>query len=64
VARYLPAAKLGRAWYVSLKGPDADIKREWQPGDPETEKIVDENEAFDYDRLRAFLQRIRERARQ
>jgi hypothetical protein len=64
VARYLPAARLGRAWYVSLAGPDADDKREWQPGDPETEKILDEHESFDYERLRGFLNRVRERARQ
>jgi TIR domain-containing protein len=64
VARYLPAAKLGRAWYVSLAGPDTEGKRDWQPGDPDTEKIVDENESFDYERLRGFLKRVRERARQ
>ena len=64
IARYLPAAKLGRAWYVSLSGADMDTKREWQPGDPETEKIVDDQAAFEYERLRGFLNRIRERARQ
>jgi hypothetical protein len=64
IARYLPAAKLGRAWYVSLTGADADAKREWQPGDTETEKIVDDQAPFDYERLRGFLNRVRERARQ
>jgi hypothetical protein len=63
VARYLPAAKLGRAWYVSLLGPETDRKRDWQPGDPETEKILDEDQPFTYDRLRQFLRRVRERAR-
>jgi hypothetical protein len=63
VVRYLPAARLGRAWYVSLVGPEADGKRQWQPGDPETEKIVDEEQDFTYERVREFLDRVRERAR-
>ena len=64
IARYLPAAKLGRAWYVALTGADADSKRTWQPGDVETEKIVNDQAAFDYERLRGFLSRVREKARQ
>ena len=64
IARYLPAAKLGRAWYISLTGDDADSKREWQPADTETEKILNDQAAFDYERLRGFLNRVRERARQ
>lgn len=64
VARYLPAAKLGWAWYVSLAGADAQEKRDWQPGDPDAEKIVDEDQAFNYERLLGFLNRIREKARQ
>lgn len=64
IARYLPAAKLGRAWYVSLAGTEAAGKRDWQPPDPDEEKIVDEEQAFTYERLRQFLERVRERARQ
>jgi TIR domain len=64
IARYLPAAKLGRAWYVSLVGPETEAKRGWQPSDLETEKIMDEDQVFTYDRLREFLQRVLERARQ
>lgn len=67
VNRYLPAAKLGRAWYVSLppsvEGSENQRKREWQPGDPETEIIIDEEQPFRYERLEAFLRRVRERAR-
>ena len=63
IARYLAAAKLGRAWYVSLIGPETEGKRDWQPSDLETEKIMDD-QAFTYERLREFLQRVRERARQ
>jgi hypothetical protein len=63
VNRFLPAAKLGRAWYVSLSGPETERKRDWQPGDPETEVIVDEEQPFRYERLQAFLRRVRERAR-
>lgn len=64
ITRYLPAAKLGRAWYVSLVGPEVKDKRGWQPGDPEAAIIVDEDQDFTYDRLREFLDRVRERARQ
>jgi len=64
VNRFLSSAKLGRAWYVSLPGPEAEQKREWQPGDPETEKIIDDEQPFRYERLQPFLRRIRERARQ
>jgi TIR domain len=64
VARYLPAARLGRAWYVSLVGSDREGKQVWQPSDPETVKILDEEQPFTYDRLRGFLQRVREKARQ
>jgi hypothetical protein len=63
ISRYLPAAKLGRAWYISLTGDETDSKREWQPGDTETEKIVNDQTAFDYERLRGFLNRVREKAR-
>lgn len=64
VNRYLPAARLGRAWYVCLTEPDVDRKRGWQPTDQETEKIEDETLPFSYERLRNFLVRVRERARQ
>ena len=64
IDRYLPAAKLGRARYISLIGPGSERKRDWQPADLETVKIVDEERAFNYDRIREFLQRVRERARQ
>jgi hypothetical protein len=63
VERYLPAAKLGRAWYVSLLGPEQQHKRDWQPDDLETEKIVDEDQGFRYERLQDFLDRVRQRAR-
>jgi hypothetical protein len=62
IARYLPAAKLGRAWYIAMAGNDAE-KREWQPGDTDTEKIVNDQATFDYEPLRAFLNRVREKAR-
>jgi hypothetical protein len=64
VARYLQAAKLGRAWYVSLVGSKAIGKRDWEPSDPEAVKIVDEDQPFTYDRLQTFLRQVRERARQ
>ena len=65
VTRFLPAAKLGRAWYISLPQPETEQtrKREWQPGDPETEVIVDEEQHFRYEQLQPFLKRVRERAR-
>jgi hypothetical protein len=63
VNRFLPAAKLGRLWYVSLRGTETERKRQWQPGDPETEVIVDEEQPFRYEQLQPFLKRVRERAR-
>lgn len=68
VNRFLPAARLGRAWYVSLTasvpGPEDQRKRAWQPGDRDAEIILDEEQGFRYERLEAFLRRVRERARQ
>jgi len=64
IVPFLPAAKLGRAWYVSLSGADTELKRAWPPPDPETEIIVDEEQPFRYELLEAFLKRVRERARQ
>jgi hypothetical protein len=59
-AVYLKAAKLGRAWYVS--GTDPEAKVSWQP-DVGTEKIPDLDRPFDFEKLKPFLQRVRENAR-
>jgi hypothetical protein len=63
VSRFLPAAKLGCAWYVTQTELDAEHKRVWPPSDHRTEIIVDEERLFSYERLQPFLKRVRERAR-
>jgi hypothetical protein len=63
VARYLVVAKLGRAWYVSLLGPDQQNKLDWHPVDKDTAKIVDPEQPFSYELLRPFLKSVRENAR-
>ena len=60
VALYLRAARFGRAWYVS--GTDPETKVTWQP-DVGTEKIPDPEKPFDFEKLKPFLQRVRENAR-
>ncbi len=61
VVRYLNAAKLGRAWYVS--GVEPEIKRTWRP-EAEAYWIPDtEEKPFDFEKLKPFLQHVRENAR-
>jgi hypothetical protein len=60
IALYLRAAKFGRAWYVS--GTDPEAKVSWQP-DAGTDKIPDADQPFDFEKLKPFLQRVRENAR-
>ena len=51
----------GRA--LTSRCGDTAEKREWQPGDIDTEKIVNDQATFDYEPLRPFLNRVREKAR-
>ena len=60
VGLYLRAAKFGRAWYVS--GTNPETKASWQP-DVGTDKIPDPEKPFDFEKLKPFLQRVRENAR-
>ena len=60
VSLYLRAAKFGRAWYVS--GTDPNAKVWWEP-DVGTEKIPDPDKPFDFEKLKPFLQRVRQNAR-
>lgn len=60
IAHYLRAAKFGRAWYVSGTAPD--MKVSWQP-ELGTDKIPDPEKPFDFEKLKPFLQRVRENAR-
>ncbi len=60
VALYLKAARLGCAWYVA--GSDSEAKASWQP-DVGAEKIRDDAEPFDFEKVKEFLRRVRENAR-
>lgn len=52
---FLPAAKRGRTWYVSMRNAQDAGKRGWQPQDSKASKILDEHDEFTYELIQAFL---------
>jgi hypothetical protein len=61
VALYQKAARFGCAWYVAGAVPKS--KEDWQP-QLEIEKIRDKEQPFDFEKVKDFLRRVKEKARQ